>query len=208
MIADMPIEFKVGLKRHYSSANYYLLGAVIEQVTGQSFGQVLHEKILKPLNMKNTDVYRPGQLVAGLASPYKSVRGRYSYCPNVEGEFCLGGNINLSLFMATSSMHSTTMDLAVWAQALDGNELLSKSSKAFLFNPNIQASWNVRTVAFANNQRYKLMVADGGLEGSSSMIIKLPKARITIVMLNNTGIEYQAKAELGLKVLGVLLEQS
>ncbi len=207
MIADMPVEFKAGLKRQYSSANYYLLGAVIEKVTGQVFRQVLQEKILKPLGMDNTDVYQPGQLVAGLASPYKRLGGKYSFCPNVEGEFCLGGNINLSLFMASSSMHSTTMDLAIWAQALDGNELLSQSSKAFLFNPNTQASWNVQTMALANNQSYKLMVADGGLEGNSSMVIKLPEEQITIVMLNNTGIEYRHKAEIGLEILHVLLEQ-
>lgn len=206
IIADMPVAFKAGSKRQYSSANYYLLGAVVEQVTGQKFGQVLQEKILKPLNMKNTDVYRPGQLVSGLASPYKSVGGKYSFCPNVEGKFCLGGNINLALFMASSSMYSTTEDLALWVQALDGDELLSKSSKAFLFNPSTQASWNVQTVVLANNQSYKLSMADGGLEGYSSMIIILPEEQITVVMLNNTGVEYWYKAELGLKVLRALLE--
>ena len=206
MIADMPVEFKAGSKRQYSSANYYLLGAVVEQVTGQRFSQVLQEKILKPLNMKNTDVYRPGQLVSSLANPYKSVGDKYSFCPNVEGEFCFGVNINLSLFMASGSMHSTTTDLALWAQALDGNKLLSESGKAFLFNPNTQASWNVQTVALTNNQSYELMVSDGGLEGNSSMIIKLPEEQIIIVMLNNTGVEYREKAELGLKVISVLLE--
>lgn len=206
MIADMSLAFKAGSKRHYSSANYYLLGAVIEQVTGQKFGQVLQEKILKSLNMKNTDVYRPGQLVADLASPYKSVGGKYSFCPKVEGKFCSGGNINLALFMASGSMYSTTEDLALWAEALNGNSLLSESSKAFLFDSNTKASWNVQTTLLANNQNLQLMVADGGLEGNSSMLIKLPEEQITIVLLNNTGMEYRQKAELGLKILSVLLE--
>ena len=206
MIADMPVAFNAGLKRQYSSANYYLLGAVIEQVTGQSFGQVLQDKILKPLNMKNTDVYRPGQLVLGLASPYKSVAGKYSFCPDVEGEFCSGGNVNLTLFMASGSMHSTTEDLTLWAQAIDGKDLLRESSKTFLFNPKTQTSWNVQTVDLSNKQNLKLLVADGGLEGNSSMLIKLPEEQITIVMLNNTGMEYQNKAELGLKILDIMLE--
>lgn len=206
MIAGMPVEFKAGEKRHYSSANYYLLGLVIEQVTGQDFGQVLQQKVLKPLNMNNTDVYRPGQLVSSLARPYKSVEGKYSFCPDVVGKFCLGGNINLALFMASGSMYSTTEDLTLWAKALDSSHLLSKRSKAFLLNPKTQASWSVQTVELGNNHAYKLMVADGGLEGNSSMIIKLPEENISIVMLNNTGMEYRNKAELGLKVLNVLLE--
>jgi len=206
MIADMPVAFKAGSKRQYSSANYYLLGAVIEQVTGKKFGQVLQEKILKPLNMKNTDVYRPGQLVADLASSYKSIRGKYSFCPNIEGEFCSGGNVNLALFIASGSMYSTTEDLALWAQALDGNSILSESNKAFLFNPNTQASWNVQTIALSNKKSLKLLVADGELEGNSSMLIKLPEEQITIAMLNNTGMEYRNKAELGLKIIGIMLE--
>lgn len=205
MIADLPVKWDAGAKRQYSSANYYLLGVVIEQVTGQTYGQVLQEKILKPLNMNNTDIYRPGQLVSSLANPYKNVKGKYSFCPNVQGDFCSGGNINLMLFMASGSMYSTTGDLAIWAQALDGNLLLSKSSKAFLFNPETQASWNVQMVELESNYNLKLLVADGELEGNSSLIIKLPEAKISIVMLNNTGMEYRNKVELGLKTLSVLL---
>ena len=76
-----------------------------------------------------------------------------------------------------------------------------------MFNSNTQASWNVQTVALSNNQSYEFMVADGELEGNSSMIIKVPEEQIMIVMLNNTGVGYREKAEFGLKVLRVLLEQ-
>lgn len=206
MIASMPAEFKANSQRLYSSANYYLLGAVIENVTGQSFGQILHAKLLTPLNMKNTDVYRPGQLVEGLASPYKRVGEKYSYCPNVEGEFCLGGKINLGLFMASGSMHSTAEDLAVWTNSLDGEQLLSEESQAFLFSANTKASWHVQKGILERNQSLTLLVADGGLEGYSSMLLKLPEAQISVVILNNTGMDYQHKAELGIKIIEVLLE--
>jgi len=50
------------------------------------------------------------------------------------------------------------------------------------------------------------VLGGGELEGNSSMLIKLPEEQITIVMLNNTGMEYRNKAELGLKVIGVMLQ--
>lgn len=38
----------------YSSANYLVLGAVIESVTGRGFGEVLEESILEPIGMTST----------------------------------------------------------------------------------------------------------------------------------------------------------
>lgn len=38
-----------GAVHHYSSANYLLLGAVVEAATGRSFTDVLHERLLAPL---------------------------------------------------------------------------------------------------------------------------------------------------------------
>lgn len=42
-----------GAEHEYSDANYMILGAVVEAVSGQSFGEYLHEHILDPLEMVN-----------------------------------------------------------------------------------------------------------------------------------------------------------
>jgi len=46
--------FEPGSKYQYNNSGYYLLGLVIEEVTGKSFETVLQENILEPLNMQNT----------------------------------------------------------------------------------------------------------------------------------------------------------
>jgi CubicO group peptidase (beta-lactamase class C family) len=43
-------------KSHYSDANYQLLGAVIEHVTGQSFDRALQARICQPLGLTQTNV--------------------------------------------------------------------------------------------------------------------------------------------------------
>lgn len=52
-LAKEPLEFEPGTHFLYS-LSHDVLGAVIEEASGQKFGEYLHEHILKPLGMKNT----------------------------------------------------------------------------------------------------------------------------------------------------------
>ncbi|ACL76853.1 serine hydrolase domain-containing protein [Ruminiclostridium cellulolyticum] len=52
-LANEPLEFEPGTHFLYS-LSHDVLGAVIEEVSGQKFGEYLEEHILKPLGMKNT----------------------------------------------------------------------------------------------------------------------------------------------------------
>jgi D-alanyl-D-alanine carboxypeptidase len=47
-----------GAKHHYSDTNYYLLGFIVECVTGKPFHEVMHEMIFDPLGM--THAYMHG----------------------------------------------------------------------------------------------------------------------------------------------------
>ncbi len=45
-------------KAHYSDTNYQLLGLVVERVTGLSFDSALTVRVLQPLDLRNTYVFR------------------------------------------------------------------------------------------------------------------------------------------------------
>jgi CubicO group peptidase (beta-lactamase class C family)/peptidoglycan/LPS O-acetylase OafA/YrhL len=47
--ASEPLQFEPGTEVRYSSSNFLLLGMLIEQRTGDSFDELLHERILDPL---------------------------------------------------------------------------------------------------------------------------------------------------------------
>ncbi len=62
-----------GRKLFYTDTNYYLLGLIIEKVTGKPFHQVMHEMIFEPLGMNNAYMFgfsepknRPSVPPAGL----------------------------------------------------------------------------------------------------------------------------------------------
>jgi CubicO group peptidase (beta-lactamase class C family) len=207
MIAGMPLEFKPGTRRLYSSANYYILGAIIEAVTKKPFGDVLRAKILRQLQMNETDVYQAGEIVPTLARAYKSVHGKYSLCPKVSGIYCTGGAINFALFHASGSMHATARDLLKWDQALYGDSLLNSESKAFLSAPKNHAVWDLAEITLNDAATTKVMIAHGELEGYASLMVRFPNERRTIILLNNTGMPYGNLIEAAHKIAILLYEE-
>lgn len=68
-IAEMPMEGTPGTVFHYSNAGLQIAGAILEKISGQSFGQLFITRIATPLGMTNTDFgNRPVALPAGGAS--------------------------------------------------------------------------------------------------------------------------------------------
>lgn len=53
-----------GKKHHYTDTNYYVLGFIVERVTGKPFYQAMHEMIFDPLGMTHAWMH-------GLTSPKK-----------------------------------------------------------------------------------------------------------------------------------------
>jgi D-alanyl-D-alanine carboxypeptidase len=52
-IEDSPL-FDPGTEFNYSNTNYVLLGLVLEQVTGKPIGELARERIIEPLDLKDT----------------------------------------------------------------------------------------------------------------------------------------------------------
>ncbi len=68
-LAKLPLINQPGASWDYSHSTD-VIGRVIEIVSGQSLGAVLHEKILKPLGMSDTAFFVPAEKTARLAQPF------------------------------------------------------------------------------------------------------------------------------------------
>lgn len=74
-----------GKKHHYTDTNYYLLGFIVESVTGKPFHEAMHEMIFEPLGMNHAWLHgfsepkeRPDHPAAGLFvkdTDFSSVEG-------------------------------------------------------------------------------------------------------------------------------------
>ncbi len=59
----------------YSNANYVLLGYIVQQVSGQSYGDYVKEHIFRPLSMHDSFTTLDEAAAHGLATPYRRVFG-------------------------------------------------------------------------------------------------------------------------------------
>lgn len=68
IIKDEPLLFEPGTGQEYSNSGYVVLGGIIEKVTGKSYADNLRERILIPLDMKNTHYLLIGETVPNMAN--------------------------------------------------------------------------------------------------------------------------------------------
>ena len=179
--ADMPLEFEPGTKYSYSNSGYFLLGAIIEKVTGKSYADVLNENILAPIQLKNTGYDLAGPILPKRAAGYEKQGAGYLNTPYLD----------MSIPYAAGSLYSTVEDLYKWDQALYTDKLLSASTKTTMFTPALDHyayGWIVANQKIGGLKDSLLVIEhSGGINGFNTIISRIPKDKQLIVLLNNTG---------------------
>jgi CubicO group peptidase (beta-lactamase class C family) len=115
-----------GTTWHYSNCGYILLGLILEQASGAPYGELLRERVLDPLAMKNT----------GLPNKdYSEMGGAIGYKRHAGPRYTPGPYLDLSHCFSAGAMYSTVEDLFVWNQALTSSPLISDSQREQIFRP-------------------------------------------------------------------------
>lgn len=175
------LEFEPGTKWNYNNSGYFLLGAIVERVTGKPYEQVLKERIFDPVGMKNTGYDHYDMILTKRASGYEKRPGGFINAPYLD----------MSLPYAAGSLYSTVEDLYLWDQALYTEKLLSAQLKEVMFKPglsNYAYGWVVRKAPLgAKGEPVAIIEHGGGINGFNTTIMRLPESKSLIVLLNNTG---------------------
>ncbi|TAE47634.1 MAG: serine hydrolase [Bacteroidetes bacterium] len=120
---NQPMDFAPGSAWNYSNSGYFLLGYVIEKVSGKTYPEYVEELIFKPLGMKNSLYGDDAKLIKNRAAGYQG------------GENGPQNALVLSMTLpyAAGSLQSTVGDLFIWHQALHAGKLVKKETlqKAF-----------------------------------------------------------------------------
>jgi CubicO group peptidase (beta-lactamase class C family) len=170
---DKPLDFKPGEKFQYSNSGYFLLGAIIEKVSGQSYEAFLKEAIFDPLDMKDTGYDHPSTVLAHRASGYTR-----------KGEVLQNAEyLDMAQPYAAGSLYSTTLDLAKWDRALNDGALISGESMTRMFTPeknDYAYGWSVST-----RSNRKEIAHGGGINGFATDIVRYPDQKVCVVVLCN-----------------------
>ncbi|MDJ1506341.1 serine hydrolase domain-containing protein [Xanthocytophaga agilis] len=181
-LPELSLEFAPGSRFSYSNTNYYLLGLLLEQITGQTFQQLLYDKILHPLNMKRTG-YLPSELQSSQSQDFAQ-----GYTLR-EGKVVPTQIEDIGRAYAAGGLYSTVEDLYLFDQALRNETLLKKVTiqQVFAENKAVQPSyygfgWYVsQSTAYQDYRTFH----EGGIDGFSACIDRYLTNGLCVIILSN-----------------------
>ncbi len=123
-IAAAPLLYTPGTKSSYSSANYDLLGELIEQWTGETYGTFIQNQILGPFGMSETQELGRSATVPNQAVGYDAPR---------HGRWPKASMQNGSAMYAAAGIVSTAQDMGTYMTALLSGRLLDPGTYATMW---------------------------------------------------------------------------
>ena len=211
-ISDQPLGFVPGTQFSYSSSNYYLLGLVIERVSGQSYLSYLKSHILSPLGLTHTGMCpaspRPPQLAVGYVPSSAS--------PPVWTNLGEGG-IPSSDGFAAGELCSDVGDLLNWGNDLAHGRVVSAASYAQMTTPVRLAGGTTSPYGYGlqlggpqggfigefGDQPY--VGHTGGQPGFTSVLVHFTDQNLNIVLLFNSTLTQTEGGSLPAGVVTALL---
>lgn len=122
-IESYDLQFEPGSRYGYSNFGYFLLGVIIEEVSGKSYAGLLDERIVRPAGMTGTVVDESRPIIERRASGYH-------YTPE------LGVHnapyLDMTFVFGCGHLLSTVRDLFLWERALRGGVFLSEENTAYM----------------------------------------------------------------------------
>ena len=173
ILKEKPLEFTPGEKFAYSNSGYFVLGAIIEKVSGKTYADFLQENIFTPLGMKDT----------GYDNPLKIIKNRAAGYQRVGGEIINASYMDMSVPYAAGSLYSTTGDLLLWDQALYTEKLVKQKSLDEIFTP-FKSGYGYGWGIGKKFDRREISHG-GGIYGFATEISRFPDDKVTVVVLSN-----------------------
>jgi CubicO group peptidase (beta-lactamase class C family) len=121
LVKDEKLSFEPGARYRYSNTGMFLLGVVIESVTGGDYFEHIRENIYRPAGMTNSDCYEMDYPVENLAIGYSPDAGSpWKWQNNLYKHVIKGG--------PAGGGFSTVKDLHRFALALVSGKFVSRAS--------------------------------------------------------------------------------
>lgn len=189
-LRTLPLRFTPGSRFGYSNDGYFLLGAVIAAVSGQSYYDYVRRQVFAPAGLTDTDFYTRQQVLAdtGVAHGYATqpAGGRVDVTP--------------SLPFIGSPYHgafSSAPDVLRFANALHGNRLLGPAYTRLVTAGKHALSPSDRPAQAGHRQFYgyghvealagehRVVGHSGSGPGRATNLDVFPDSRWTVVVLSN-----------------------
>lgn len=195
------LEFEPGTKFAYNNSGYFLLGAIIEKVTGKTYAEVLQERIFDPLGMENSGYDLSAKLLKKRASGYGKTLDGYENA----------AYLDMSIPYAAGSLYSTVDDLYKWDQSLYEDKILSAESKKLMFTPGLSDYGYGFAISDKpigkTDKKVKIIQHGGGINGFNCLFTRVVDQKHLVIILDNVG-QGNRHAKITGSIIGILNGQA
>ena len=196
---DRSLAFQPGTAFGYTSYGYVVLGRVIEEVSGLSYEEYLRTHIWEPAGMEHTGIEVAGENYPGKAALYHR---------RDNGKIRPAKATDLSDRVPGGGLYSTVTDLLRFGDAVLDGRLITAESLALMMQDNgLKTEGNPYGLGwylYGENPNYGPVIGHtGGQTGCSAMLMLLPEAGTSIIVLSNTSGAMQTVSSIAVQLFGV-----
>ena len=195
---DAPLKFQPGQRFSYSNSNYFLLGVIIEMVTGMSYPDFMRQQIFQPLQMLSTEIEKaPSQLAAVIG--YTQRRKGTTSAPHY----------SMSWPFAAGALRTSVDDLVRWDSAITNGTLLKRESWDLMAEDHTVNSgshtgygfgWFIRGFGGGNALEH-----GGDIGGFSAATLRFPNEELFVAVLANSDSQEPAPDMIVEKIAKIIL---
>lgn len=180
LAAAQPLLFKPGASYSYSSTGYTLLGVIIHRVTGEFYGDLLRDRIFRPLDMRAARVNSDTAIVPNRSAGYRFEHGTLKNRDWTSPSLSATADRGLSF---------SARDLSRWAIALNHGKPLGRAG--------VQASWTPVRLnegwtypyglgwQLTQQRGYRRIGHSGAWGGFQATLQRYPDFELTVIVLTN-----------------------
>jgi len=177
-----------GTSYHYSGNRFSYLDDIIPAAAGETFCELLNEKILLPLHLDLTGPYPQSPtncLINDPRSTQLAVQLAQGYSPNGQHEMSYQ-----TYFGTAAGLVSSVIDISRFSIALDDDLLLLPESKELMFTPSQSNSGHELPYGLGwfidNNEGLKIIWHYGFWDAVSSLILKVSERELAFIIVANS----------------------
>jgi CubicO group peptidase (beta-lactamase class C family) len=173
------LEFLPGQKFNASATGYYLLGIIVEKVSGQSLDKFTRKNIFVPLGMKHTKLLDKGT-IRDAAAGYL-----------VQGDSLVPAPfVHPSLMFGYGNLYSTAGDMMLWEESLRNHTILSRASVEGMEARVAAAGYGEKQATMFGHHYYRYFK---GTWGHRMHMLRFPHDSTVILLLTNNNSTRQDK---------------
>lgn len=170
-IAAGSIVFEPNTKGQYSNSNYILLSFILEDVYKKSYGEILNQKIVKPLKLKNT--YLGGKI---------SLDNNECYSYSLSGKWEKESETDMSIPLGAGAIVSNPTDLNLFIESLFAGKIVSAEHLNQMKTIKDKYGMGILELPYFERKSYG---HNGAIDGFRSILGYFPNEKLTLSITSN-----------------------